>query len=213
VTDGQGGNPQVVWSADVGSISSSGLYTAPQQTGVAVITAALASNPDVKDTFTMTIGGCSCRASLVVDGVAADYTIDGLLPHFDLTEDRTAVRGVGWVGSLSAVSVGFGADPIAPMNIPFGTTGAFDANAQGYQDGPGTFASWADSGGDPTGLVLTAIIERNDGTTFEGSVSGSVWLWSADRAGQLTMTFHIESDPFFANTYPDSPRCVIDGQN
>jgi hypothetical protein len=60
-----GQSPDLVWSASAGTITQSGLFTAPNQPGTVEITVALEDNPDVKDSISVTVG-CVCHFTVQV---------------------------------------------------------------------------------------------------------------------------------------------------
>ena len=65
-----GGDPvEVTWSAEGGTISSDGTFTAPSQAGSATVTATSVQDPDRQVTIPLTVGICdTCRWELTIDG-------------------------------------------------------------------------------------------------------------------------------------------------
>jgi hypothetical protein len=68
VVTGPGPAPDLVWSYSDGDVSSTGLFTAPNQTGDVEITVAFASNPAITDTITVSVADCVCGFSVNVQG-------------------------------------------------------------------------------------------------------------------------------------------------
>jgi hypothetical protein len=200
----------VTWSASVGDIDENGLYTAPDEPASIVVTATLASNPDIQATRGLQIGGCSCSVSFTLSGVPSTAT-DGL-PNFSLTEGRTGITGLNWVGSLTAVSLGFGPDPYVPTPMPVGQTGGYPVIVQGVMPSVGSFHSHFTPDGDVVeGASLNANITRNEGgNVLEGSVNGSVVLWTDEQPTVgFTLDFIITADEGLSDA--TRSRCLMDG--
>jgi hypothetical protein len=193
------------WSTTVGTVSSTGLFVAPDEPSAATITATLATNEAVQDSIVINVGGCSCRVSLTVNGVTSLAT-DGF-PYFELTPSLDAIESIGWTGELTSVGVWFGGDPLAPEPLPIGSNGAFTAMGSGYVDGVGTFGTPFD---DPDGPRLTASIVENDGgNVLEGTVSGLVQIMANEETfGSFLFTFRITADPLHSTDRRRS--CLLD---
>ena len=61
----------IIWSATAGTITSAGLYTAPNAAGIYTVTAASASNPSVKASAAVTVIGSQDTTPPVVSAVSA----------------------------------------------------------------------------------------------------------------------------------------------
>lgn len=205
---------EVRWEASVGDIDDDGSYSAPPTPpagGEATITAFLADRPELRDSVTIHIGGCSCAVSVTVDGVADQG--EGL-PGFDLAEGGTVVKGmfsfleaVGDVGGN--VSWGFAETPSDPTYRPVGTTGGpFSVVVDGTQPGVGPYHSYFTPEGEETGLRVQATLTENDGNVLAGRLDGSVWLWYEDRAGTFSMEFRIVADPAVSDAL--ERRCILE---
>lgn len=197
------GDPQLTWTASAGSITDSGSFTPPDQAGYVTITVALVDNPDVNDSVEVQVGGCSCRANLVVNGQSPS----ALFLRFFLTPDLGAVTGFDWrPDGVGQVTFGFG-DPLNPTPVAVNTTGSFQGSVNGLVNTM-TFAN-PDDLQDPTIPPLTISLSENTGSILEGHVSGLVSV-AADPDpinAQLTMDFHIEADPALSRT--DAKMCEV----
>jgi hypothetical protein len=201
-------NSELVWSASAGDISDTGVLTAPDTPGTVVVTAALASDPEVKDSLSIQVGGCTCRVSFSVAGTASTAT-EGL-PYFTLDPSELLVQGVQWIGDLTSVSIGFGDDFLNLSPIPVGQTGAFPAHVQGFLDGVGTFSSDFDPDSEPVAADVTAFVTVNDaGNILVGTASGSVVLWTNERpVVGFSMSFHIEAEAALSDL--TRSRCLME---
>jgi hypothetical protein len=189
-------NTELVWTASAGSITESGVFTPPLNSGFVTITAALASDPDIKDWIELQVGGCSCRATINLDGQASPLRD----LRFRLSADRSGVESFAWRGGeLDEVGFWFGTDYAAPQVIPFNTTGQFDAMTQGILGGQ-VFVN-PDDFDEPTIAPLMALITDNTGSIFAGGISGAVSV-AADpepRIVPFSIAFYMEADPILSD--------------
>lgn len=193
-------DPEWVWTTTAGDISDTGLFTPPTQAGMATISVALASNPDLEESLTLQIGGCSCLGTINVGGETAATTD----MRFRLSSDLSGVESFSWRGEgVSDVGFWFGSDYLNPVLevVPLNTTGQVEGMTQGLLNGQ-SFAN-PDDFDEPTIAPLTILISDNTGSIFAGTVAGSVSV--ADdpepRIVPFTFDFHIEADPFLSDEF------------
>ena len=120
--DPETGEPvEANWSADRGSVSSSGFYTAPGGDGPATVTASTETN---SSSAQITVGNCTCyfRASLNGPGVSVTVTRQGFsflaLGRDNTTYDQLRFFGQGSSPSNATVLT-MGLDP----SLPIGSSG------------------------------------------------------------------------------------------
>src|SRR5690606_5860812 len=53
---------RVIWSASAGSISSNGLFTAPDEAAIVTVTATSAADPALRQSARVRVGDCECWA-------------------------------------------------------------------------------------------------------------------------------------------------------
>lgn len=111
-------NDAVTWEASAGSITSSGLYTAPNMNANVTITATSAVDPLTMDAVIIRVGDeCECYFRAVVSGDTSG-TFDGPA-QFQITDDGTIAltfRSRGWInGDPTAVQAGVFTGPSNPV--------------------------------------------------------------------------------------------------
>lgn len=149
----------VTWSADRGSVSSSGLYTAPggDPAGYARITATAVEDDSVTVTTELKLG-CSCWWSASVGG-GYGHSNSYWSMVLTLDEDESIVgiqttpkEGSNFLGALLTMR-----DPIPP-----GATGTFNASGNGSLQGPISVGNtWANHAGMPF-TPLTVQVSRHE---------------------------------------------------
>ena len=191
-------DPEWVWTATAGEISDSGLFTPPSQSGLVTISVALASNPDLEESLSLQVGGCSCLGTINVGGETAATTD----MRFRLSPDLSGVESFSWRGEgVSDVGFWFGSDYLNPELevIPLNTTGQFEGMTQGMVNAL-LFAN-PDDVNEPTIPPLSILVSENTGSIFAGMVSGSVSVPDdpEPRTVPFTFEFHIEADPILSD--------------
>jgi hypothetical protein len=99
-------NTAVTWHASIGSISSTGLYTAPQVSSsvTATITAASASNPTVVGTATVTISPATPARVQVSLNPSSTTVASGKIQQFTALVSNTSNTSVTWKASSGSIS-------------------------------------------------------------------------------------------------------------
>jgi len=104
---GTAANKSVTWKASAGSITSSGLYTAPSNPGTVAVTAT--SNADRTKATSATVTVTQAAASPVVTSVTISPTVassvtGGTLPFTATVQGTTSNKTVTWKASLGTIS-------------------------------------------------------------------------------------------------------------
>jgi len=107
VVQGSSKNTNVTWKALLGSISSSGQYTAPAKAGTDVVTAISVADPTMTGTATVKVTTASTTP--VVSSVAVSPTSGSIAPHgvlhFTASVQGTAPdKAVTWTAVLGSIS-------------------------------------------------------------------------------------------------------------
>lgn len=171
----QGDAPaEVTWSlestgnspSNLGSITQSGLYTAPaSDSGEVLVVAASVDDPDVRGIALVEVGSCECFWSLSIaneggwSGREAGHSFPSFIgqPFVLAFFPETGIGG----GNAQAFT-----SPPAP-----GQTGTFPIELFGFQIGA---RSWVVSGDPDDGTTATMIVEENiNQAVLTGSVSGT----------------------------------------
>src|SRR5947209_2615317 len=98
-------NPAVTWKASVGSITSAGLFTAPQVTSntTATITATSVANPQASGTANVAISAGSSPVTVVVSPNPANVS-SGKTQQFTALVSNTSNTSVTWKASSGSIS-------------------------------------------------------------------------------------------------------------
>jgi hypothetical protein len=198
-------DPELVWNASAGAIDENGVFTPPDEAQIVTITVTLADKPGIGDSIELPVGGCSCSATVNLNG-ASDATF-GL--RFWLSGDLSGVQAFDWTGEgVSKATFGFGTDPLNSQVIPLGTTGQFDALASGVVNGV-TFLNPEDPD-NPALPPLSLSITENTGSIFAGTVAGTVKaaVGAELESVSFSLSFHIEADPNYSEE--DEKVCYVD---
>jgi hypothetical protein len=172
--------PELVWSASAGDVSSTGLFTAPDEVGTVTITAAVAGQPGVQDSIEVPIGGCVCSFSVQVGGGTAYVGQPGDVAEYFAYE--TGDPGAPWAivyvkfTTAAARTALFGVDigqaPVAgPGSYPVPEIGG----DIGYDGAP--YATYRDDG------ATLVIYEFAPHTQATGEIVGGLVHDSSDPDG------------------------------
>jgi len=225
-------NTAVTWSvsgvtggnATVGTISATGLYTAPATVpSPAAVTVTARSQADTtkSGSATVTIGPYTTQTlysfTSLSDGAApsapliqgSDGNFYGTTQEGGTNGDGTVfkVNSAGNITTLHEFSGSDGANPIAPVveandgNF-YGTTiggGDYDEGTVFRIDSSGNFESlYSFTGGDDGGDVSGGLIQAKDGflygTTFQGGTSNSGTAFKTDLSGNLSTLYSFTGD-------------------
>jgi hypothetical protein len=133
LVNGVANNSAVTWLASIGSITSTGLYTAPSSAGTVVITAKSISGPNSSATATVTVNSpppiSQTVTAVTISPASASSTTGGTLPFTATVAGTTSNKTVTWAASLGSIT----------------SAGIYKAPAN-----PGTATITATSNADPT---------------------------------------------------------------
>ncbi len=184
-------NDAVDWSASQGSISSSGLFTAP--TGVppgtpVTITATSREDPDVAESVTATVG-CACGFQVTVGGTAYTSQSGDQATYMPDAGQQDGVITVQLTSAASGRSVLFatGGAPVVP--------GTYEVSNVGGTLAYPTEQGYTNVGGDKVEFTLVAYTPH---TLLQGGVTGIVRDAVQGAAGpaiDLSATFQIFPTP------------------
>lgn len=197
------GDETVEWSADVGSITADGLYTAPTTPpgdGTATITAVSTENRLVRDEVDVRVGGCSCGFSVTVEGETFTGTSGD---EMVLAVDGSPVTVFGVDIADAGLSLQLRWDPLS-----LGATGTVQATVLS-----GTFWPLREWFGFATapGQTLTMDVTVNDGDLFAAEFSGPITLQNQDgqeRIGVMNGWFNVRWDS--DNWQTGGNRCSVE---
>lgn len=99
-------NPAVIWYASLGTISSTGLFTAPLVTTVKTVTVTVTSLADTSKDATATIEITPKPPSAVTISISPGNTAlsSGFTQQFTATVSQTANTSVRWISSIGTIS-------------------------------------------------------------------------------------------------------------
>lgn len=172
----------VTWSlsSQLGSISSTGLYTAPitPQSGTVTLTATSAANPTQSASMTINL----VKGKLAVSGAAS--VARGLSAQYSTTLNGGAYSNVTWAASLGSISnTGL---YTAPDPLAANTTAIITATSK---DDPSLTATST-----ITLLASIAPIRINSGDWYANVTDAQGNVWLTDRDADVGMTYH--ASPF-----------------
>jgi hypothetical protein len=200
-------NTQVTWSETGGAgISSTGLLTAPQETGPIEVIATSVENPDIEGRVEVQIGGCTCRWSVSVGAGRVDSR-DGDQATFSLGSSGSQIMAIsffdenlapGSVTSTVSNTVAVGAIGTFPMPV----NGTIGISPPDFSYASGTDAD--------EGPVTTLFLTENTGEVLQGNLTGSVLVsgfesgMPTERVVSFSAEFLISRDPGLSGTDPVS---------
>lgn len=187
---------ELTWTFSAGDVDAGGLFRAPNEAGDVEVTVSVVGSPDVADTITIPVGGCTCRMSVTIGGEVPAVTS----ARFWLNETLDEVLFFEWGGTVGAGSVGFGPDPENPQTLSVDSTAAGDAFIEGHGFHTWDGLAYANPDGAGEGDPLTIFITANDGEVLEGSVAGQVFGGAGPTGSwyDFSMSFYVESDPMWS---------------
>ncbi|MGA9772457.1 MAG: fibronectin type III domain-containing protein, partial [Blastocatellia bacterium] len=191
------GTEPVIWSATGGTISSTGLYTAPNTAGSYVVNAASASSPSVKASAFVTVTGTPDTTPPVISSVTAtNVTASGATINWTTNEPSDTQVEYGTTSSYGSLSTQnptlVTSHSVAFAGLASGTLYHYRARSK---DAAGNVARSSDftfttsgSAGDTTPPVLSAIASSNV------TASGATISWTTNEASDTQVEYGTTSN-------------------
>jgi polysaccharide biosynthesis protein PslG len=107
---GTASNKSVTWKASLGTITASGIYTAPANVGTALVTATSSADPSKSASATVVIATASAPGStaevtsIVISPSSASSITTGTLPFTAQVQGTAADKSVRWTASSGSIS-------------------------------------------------------------------------------------------------------------
>jgi hypothetical protein len=191
------GNTAVTWSTTAGSISSTGLYTAPNTAGSYTVTATSAADPTKSASATVTV---TAPVVISVSPTVASLPTGGT-QQFTAMVTGTTNTGVTWAAQGGSVSS-------AGLYTAPTSSGTYIVTATSIADSTKTASATVTAVPVTSGLVAAYAFNEGTGTTVydasingnNGTISGATWTTSGRYGSALV--FNGNSSVV---TVPDSP--------
>jgi hypothetical protein len=181
----------VNWSADGGTITSSGLYTAPSTPGTYTVKAALAADPRVTATATVIVNPAADTTPPVISAVASSG-VTASAAAITWTTDETSDSAVEYgatasYGATAANAARVTSHSIGLSGLVASTTYHFrvksrDAAGNLATSGDYTFTTGASGGGNPAPVI--AVLSTGNMTT-----AGATVTWTTDKASDTQIEY------------------------
>lgn len=190
-------SPTVTWSASAGSISSSGVLTAPASSGTVTVTATSTQQPDLSGSTVVSVASTgtpssitsvsvSCNPAIVSTGGAAQCTAS-------VTGSGTYSSNVTWTTSGGSISSsGTLTAPAAAGNVTVSATSTQDASKSGE-------ATIAVQPAAPSRHHVVMVMEEND--SYSSVIGDSAWpnLNKLAANGALPTHYYADTHPSIGN--------------
>jgi hypothetical protein len=97
-------NKGVTWQASTGSVTSSGVYTAPAGAGTSTVTATSLADPTKSGVATITVTAVPTVTSVTISPLTATSITKGTLPFSATVQGTTSNKAVSWKALLGTIT-------------------------------------------------------------------------------------------------------------
>jgi hypothetical protein len=210
-------NKAVTWKAALGTISATGLYTAPAKAGTDLVTATSAADPSVSGTASVTVTAPAPTptptpttptvTSVAVSPATASSVISGTLPFTATVHGSTTNTAVTWTAALGTISAaGLYTAPSKAGTDTVTATSVADPSVSGTASvtvtAPAAPPTPAPSA--PSSSSCSVQIEPT------GDVDNSNWLAKINEAGSKCVEITAGNYTIQPLTFPDPTNIVCD---